>query len=119
MSNELPGRDRLMELARQRSKLQPVEKAALAYARWQGLTHEADVDTDAAKAELDRLIDPMEPDDWQPLSGLIGSLDDQLLKGLMSYSIKRSQEHMQERSSALKRALTRKPKKSKKLDKGL
>lgn len=36
--------------------LQPVEKAALAYARWQGLTHEDDVDTEAAKRSLDKTL---------------------------------------------------------------
>ena len=125
MAGSLWSRDKLQQLAKQRlaqrAKLQPVEKAILAYARWQGMTAENDVDITAAKTELDRLTDGMDPKQWEPLKDLVGAIDDQVLRGLMSYSLQRSVGQLREQaanlSAASKPTPTKKPTKSKKLDK--
>ena len=81
-------------------KLQPVEKAALAYARWQGLTDEVGVDTDAAKRSLDKALtelDAMEPiEGWAGLTALADELGDEAIVGLMRYSVARGAEHVME-----------------------
>lgn len=125
MAGGLWSRDKLQQLAKQRlsqrAKLQPVEKAILAYARWQGMTDENDVDITAAKTELDRLTDAMPPKQWEPLKQLVGTIDDQVLRGLMSYSLQRSVSQLREQAADLaaasKPSPTKKPTKSKKLDK--
>ncbi len=105
MAEGLWSRDKLQKLAKQRlsqrAKLQPVEQAALAFARWQGMTDEADVNLDAAKAELDRLTDAMDPKQWEPLKDLVGAIDDQVLRGLMAYSIQRSADQLREQAVEL------------------
>jgi len=84
--------------------LQPVERAALAYARWQGLTDEADVDTEAAKRALDRALDelderePMEA--WAGLTALAEDLGDQAIVGLMKYSVERGFDQVLEKEHA-------------------
>jgi len=81
-------------------KLQPVEKAALAYARWQGLTDEDDVDTEAAKRSLDKALadlDAMEPmEGWAGLTALADELGDEAIVGLMRYSVARGAEQVME-----------------------
>ncbi|MFM9938692.1 MAG: hypothetical protein ACKVP7_04255 [Hyphomicrobiaceae bacterium] len=125
MANGLWNRDRLQQLAKQRlaqrARLQPVEKAILAYARWQGMTDENNVDTTAAKAELDRLTDAMDPKHWEPLAELVGTIDDQVLRGLMSYSMQRSVGQLRDQAKDLatpeSAAPKKQPRKSKKRDK--
>ena len=124
MAGGLWSRDKLQQLAKQRlsqrAKLQPVEKAILAYARWQGMTDEADVDLDAAKTELNRITDAMDPKQWEPLKGLVGAIDDQILRGLMRYSLQRSVGQLREQAADLATASkptpTKKPTKSKQRD---
>lgn len=81
-------------------KLQPVEKAALAYARWQGLTDEDGVDTEAAKRALDKALadlDSMEPmEGWAGLTALADELGDEAIVGLMRYSVARGAEQVLE-----------------------
>jgi len=72
-----------------RAQFTDLERATLAYARWNGLTEETGVDTTKAKAELDKLLDAMDPEDWQGLEGLSGTTDDRILTGLMTYSLQR------------------------------
>lgn len=94
---------RLNEIAEdrlaKRQKARPVERAALAYARWQGLTDEKGIDTDAQKQLLDRTLDEldqMEPEVWQDLLPLASELGDTVLVGLMRYSLKRGAEQLRE-----------------------
>lgn len=79
-------------------KLQPVEKAALAYARWQGLTDEDGVDTEAAKRALDKALadlDALEPiEGWAGLTVLAEELGDEAIVGLMRYSMARGAEQV-------------------------
>ena len=79
-----------------RGRLEPVEQAALAYARWQGLTDEADVDTDAAKWALDRALSKLdaEPDGWLGLKELADDLGDAAIIGLMQHSLQRGVEQV-------------------------
>lgn len=85
--------------------LQPVEKAALAYARWQGLTDEDDVDTEAAKRALDKALaelDDMEPmEGWSGLTALAEDLGDEVIVGLMRYSVVRGAEQVKETAPQL------------------
>lgn len=81
-------------------QLEPVERAALAYARWQGLTDEIDVDTAAAKHALDKALDELdqrEPmDAWAGLTSLAEDLGDQVIVGLMRYSVERGLDQVRE-----------------------
>jgi hypothetical protein len=94
-------RTKLEQVARQRldqrAKLAPVEKAALAYARWQGLTDEQDVDTDASKRALDAALDELDatgPEGWVGLERLAPELGDPAIIGLMQHSLRRSAEQV-------------------------
>lgn len=81
-------------------KLQPVERAALAYARWQGLTDETDIDPAAAKRALEKALhdlDQREPmDAWAGLASLADDLGDEAIIGLMRYSVERGAEQLRE-----------------------
>ena len=86
----------------QRAQLQPVEKAALAYARWQGLTDEDGVDTDAAKRALDAALDDLYekgPEAWCGLEQLSSDLGDPAIIGLMQYSLRHSAEQVREQAT--------------------
>ena len=106
----------------QRERLEPVEQAALAFARWQGLTDEDDVDTNAAKRELDRALadlDARGPDAWNGLEDLASDLGDTAIVGLMQHSLQRSVEQARAQVTDLTAetsdapAPTRKPKRDK------
>ena len=80
-----------------RAKLAPMERAALAFARWQGLTDEVDIDTDAAKRALDDALaelDDQGPDAWAGLAQLATDLGDPAIIGLMQHSLRRSVEQV-------------------------
>lgn len=68
------------------------EHAALLYARWQGLTDEATTKRLKAKADLDRLLDTMAPEDWEGVDAVAEGLGDTTFKGLMLYSGKQALE---------------------------
>ena len=85
----------------QRAQLQPVEKAALAYARWQGLTDEDGVDTDAAKRALEAALDDLDevgPEGWVGLEQLASDLGDPAIIGLMQYSLSRSADQVRKQA---------------------
>lgn len=85
----------------QRAELQPVEKAALAYARWQGITDEDGVDTDAAKRALDSALDELDasgPEAWVGLEQLASDLGDPAIIGLMQHSLRRSAVQVREQA---------------------
>jgi hypothetical protein len=81
---------------RNREQLPNAEEATLAYARWQGLTKEDNVDREAARQTLDRICDATEPEEWARLKDLVGNVDDQLLRGLMHYALTRSLGQLRE-----------------------
>ena len=91
-------REKLQEIVERRQKAKEpfnaVDDAALAYARWQGLTEESDVDRESAKSELDRLVDTIEPEQWRRLNELTGDVDEGIIRGLMSYSMRRAYEQL-------------------------
>lgn len=94
-------RTKLEHVARQRlsqrAKLAPVETAALAYARWQGLTDEVNIDTDEAKRALDAALDDLDakgPEGWLGLEQLAPELGDPAIIGLMQHSLQRSAEQV-------------------------
>ena len=91
-------REKLQEIVERRQKAKEpfnaVDDAALAYARWQGLTEESDVDPEGAKAELDRLVDTIEPEQWRRLNELAADVDEGIIRGLMSYSMRRAYEQL-------------------------
>ena len=100
---------RLAELAekrrRSREQLPRAEEATLAYARWQGLTQEDNVDRDAAKRTLDGICDATEPEEWTRLKDLVGDVDDQLLRGLMHYALTRSLSQLKEQQREVGRLM--------------
>lgn len=69
-----------------------MERAALLYARWQGLTEEPKADRDRAKQELDALIEVMEPEEWDGLDTIVNTLGEGTFKGLLSYAMNRALE---------------------------
>lgn len=73
-----------------REGLKEIEAVALAFARWQGMTQETGIDRDAAKAEVDRLLDDIEPDAWDNMKDMIGQSRDDVLAELMVYSLGRA-----------------------------
>lgn len=94
-------RDKLIkvlgERTAERAKLEPLERAALAYARMEGLTDEVGVDRDNARRALDRALDALDaagPDSWRDLDKLAQDLGDVTIIGLMQYSLERSVEQM-------------------------
>ncbi len=119
-------RTKLEQVARkrleQRAKLAPVEKAALAYARWQGLTDEVDIDTDGAKLALDAALDELDakgPDGWIGLEQLAPELGDPAIIGLMQHSMRRSAEQVRAQAADLEVSIDDaddRPKKRKKKD---
>jgi hypothetical protein len=98
-------RDALVELVEKRKKAQEqvpeAEQAVLAYARWQGLTNEENVDRDAAKQVLDRICDAAEPEEWRKLADMVGEVDDGMLKGFMHYALSRALEDVREQARTL------------------
>lgn len=73
-----------------------VVQALLAYARWKGLTEEAGVDRNAAKAELDRRLDLLDdnPQSWGAMKELVGRWNDAVLKDVVRYSVERTKERL-------------------------
>lgn len=67
-----------------------VERAALLYARSEGMTEEPDADRAKAREELDALVDSMEPHHWKNLKGQLPILGEAALRGLMGYSLRRA-----------------------------
>jgi hypothetical protein len=97
-------RDKLAEFVekrrQQQAALPQADEAVLAYARWQGMTAEDNVDRGAAKETLDRICDDTEPEHWSRLKEMVGGVDDQILKGLMQYSLTRSLGQLREQQRA-------------------
>ena len=94
MGNRMWSRDKLTALAEKRRQQQQAlpeaEEAVLAYARWQGLTAEENVDRGAAVETLNRICDESDPEQWGRLKELVGDVDDHVLKGVMHYALTRS-----------------------------
>jgi hypothetical protein len=76
--------------AADRITAKPAERAALAWARWQGMTDEAGIDREAAKRELDRLVDAMEPEQWRGLYRKLSGAGDAAVRGVLKYSVERA-----------------------------
>jgi hypothetical protein len=90
-----------------RGRLRPVEEAALAYARWQGLTDEPDVDGETAKAQLDRsleALDELGPSGWSDVAKLADDLGDAAIIGLMAYSLEQSGNQVRDPSIGIGQA---------------
>jgi hypothetical protein len=82
-----------------RTELEPVERAALAYARWQGLTDEPGEDREAAKRALDRSLEDLDqlgPGGWKKLASLADELGDNVIVGLMQHSMQRGLDQVRE-----------------------
>jgi len=76
--------------AADRVAAKPAERAALEWARWQGMTDEAGIDREAAKRELDRLVDAMEPEQWRSLYRKLSGAGDAAVRGVLTYSVGRA-----------------------------
>ncbi len=91
--------------AQRRAELGPAAGAALAYARWQGMTDEPGVDRDAAKQELDRQMESFGVIGVEPehVGKLMGHVADEVLMGLMRYSLRWSMEGLAKEGSELEK----------------
>lgn len=65
------------------------EEAALLYARAQGWTEEEGIDLKAAEAELNVLLDDMDPEEWEGMLKAAAHIGDATFKGVVSYAVKR------------------------------
>lgn len=106
-------KDRLKERTNRRltarANLQPAEQAALAWARWQGMTDEAGLDRRSIKAELDRMVDEMAPEQWQQLYTQLGTTEDAAMRGVLRYSLERAQVQAAAQAQALTQSPTPAP----------
>ncbi len=82
------------------------EEAALLYARAKGWTEEAGADVKAAEAELNALLDGMDPDEWEGMQKAAARIGDATFRGLVSYAVKRIAERNAEDLSSLSKALS-------------
>jgi hypothetical protein len=86
-----------------RSSVRWVDRAALAYARWQGLTDEVGLDTEAARRTLDKALTELDkegPEGWHGLERLGTELGDAAIIGLMQYSLERNTEQIKDQPEA-------------------
>lgn len=91
--------DNLEELKRRlHGDSSDLDRAVLAFARWQGMTDETDLQREVAKAELDTLIQRMEPEDWSGLRDRAELLGEENTRKLMSYSLRRAMDDLEEMS---------------------
>lgn len=91
--------EKLEELKRRLRVDSPdVDRAVFAFARWQGMTDEPDLQREVAKAELDTLIQRMEPEEWNGLPDRVEFLGEENSRKLMSYSLHRAMDDLQELS---------------------
>lgn len=101
-------KDKLRERVarRQAARLETgmAERAALAWARWKGMTDEAGLDRAAAKQELDRLVDAIPEDEWKALYPKAGPDQDVAVRGVLKYSVARWAEQSKEMVRALEKA---------------
>lgn len=78
------------------------EEAALLYARAQGWTEEDNVNGKAAVAELNALLDGMEPDEWEGMQKAAALIGDATFRGVVRYAVKRIGERNAEDLAALR-----------------
>ncbi len=91
--------DNLEELKRRlHGDSSDLDRAVLAFARWQGMTDETELQREVAKAELDTLIQRMEPEDWSGLRDRAELLGEENTRKLMSYSLRRAMDDLEEMS---------------------
>lgn len=89
--------DNLEELKRRlHGDSSDLDRAVLAFARWQGMTDETELQREVAKAELDTLIQRMEPEDWSGLRDRAELLGEENTRKLMSYSLRRAMDDLEE-----------------------
>lgn len=77
------------------------EKAALLYARAQGWTEETTINVQATEAELNTLLDDMDPEEWEDMQKAATHIGDATFKGVVSYAVKRIAERNAEDLNAL------------------
>jgi uncharacterized protein YqcC (DUF446 family) len=75
-----------------------LDRAVYAFARWQGMTDEPELQRAVAKAELDTLIHRMEPEEWNGLRDRVEFLGEENSRKLMSYSLRRAMDDLQDLS---------------------
>lgn len=94
-----------------RSKLQLAERALLAYARWQGLTHEDGIDRAAQKKTLDRLLDELEknPTKWLGIQDAAATTEDPVIVGFLRHSLTRAADKHREDAKQTLESLPKAP----------
>lgn len=75
-----------------------LERALIAYRRWNGFNAETEIQRSSAKAELDTLILRMDPEEWNGLRDHVGRLGEAHARKLMSYSLHRAMDDLQDLS---------------------
>lgn len=77
------------------------EEAALLYARVQGWTEEDNLDVNSVEAELNTLLDDMDPDEWEDMQKAAAHIGDATFRGVVGYAVKRITERNREDMAAL------------------
>lgn len=91
--------EKLEQLKRRLHSNSPdLDRAVYAFARWQGMTDEPELQREVAKAELDTLIHRMEPEEWNGLRDRVEFLGEENSHKLMSYSLRRAMDDLQDLS---------------------
>lgn len=99
-----PALDRLRKAERDApDSLTDLDRAVLAFARWQGLTDEGEVQRAVAVKLLDALILDMEPEAWTGLKDYAAVLGEEKVRELLRYSLERSLADLTEKREEVER----------------
>lgn len=79
------------------------EEAALLYARAQGWTEEEGIDPKGAEAELNALLDDMDPEEWEGMQKAAAHIGDATFKGVVIYAVRRIGERNADDLAALRK----------------
>lgn len=96
--------DRLQQTdAEHPQRLTDLERAVVAFSRWQGRFQDNELRRKVAKALLDELILRMEPDDWQALKDFEPIIGEQQTRELMHYALQLSLADLKDKRAEIER----------------
>lgn len=99
-----PALERLRQTERNDpDRLDDLDLAVLAFARWQGLTNEGELQRSVAHRVLDDLILRMEPENWSGLKDFVNVLGESQTRQFLKYSLERSLADLSEKRAEVER----------------